>query len=87
MTGYVVDEANKPLEGASVELTDAQTTKVIAIYSQGDGSYQFTDLSFSHDYKVKASFKGASSEARQISSIDTRPHLVLNLTIPAQKTP
>ena len=86
VTGFVLDEAEKPIEGASVELTDAQTSKVIAIYSQEDGSYHFDDLSFSHDYKIKASFKGSSSETRRISSMDMRARLVMNLTLSAQKT-
>jgi hypothetical protein len=85
VTGFVVDDAGKPIEGASVELTDAQTSKVLAIYSQQDGSYHYDGLSFSHDYKIQASFKGVSSETRQISSIDMRARLVLNLTIPGQK--
>jgi len=85
VTGFVLDEADKPIAGATIELADAQTGKVIDIYSQEDGSYRFTDLSFDHDYKIKATFKGASSEVRQVSSMDMRARLVLNLTIPGQK--
>ncbi len=85
VSGVVMDESDNPIEGAAIELTDAQSGKVIEIYSQEDGSYHFEGLSFSHDYKIKATFKGSSSEVRQISSIDMRPRLVLNLTIPGQK--
>ena len=85
VSGFVLDEADKPIEGATVELADAQTSKVIDIYSQQDGSFKFTDLSFSHDYKIKATFKGSSSEVRQVSSMDMRARLVVNLTIPGQK--
>ncbi len=81
VSGVVFDEAENPIDGATVELTDLQTGKVVAIYSQEQGDYQFSDLIPSHDYKIKASFKGSSSEVRQISSVDTRARLVMNLTI------
>ena len=82
VSGVVIDEAENPIQGAMIELTDLQTKKVLDIYSQEGGQYQFTDLRFDHDYTVKATYKGSSSEVRQVSSIDTRWHLVLNLTIP-----
>ena len=85
LTGVVQDEADNGIEGATVELTDLQTEKVLAIYSQQGGHYQFSDLNFSHDYKVKATFRGSSSEVRQVSSLDSRPIFVLNLTIPGSK--
>jgi hypothetical protein len=79
--GTVADEADSPIEGAAVQLTDLQTGKVLDIYSQGGGQYRFADLQFDHDYTVKATYKGASSEVRQVSSLETRSPLVLNLTI------
>ena len=82
VSGTVFDEAENTIQGAAVELTDLQTNKVLDIYSQEGGRYQFTGLSFSHDYTIKAMYKNSSSEVRQISSIDMRPRLVLNLTIP-----
>ena len=85
VTGVVLDEAENGIEGATVELTDLQTKKVLEIYSQEGGQYQYTDLMPSHDYTIKATYKGSSSEVRQISSVDIRTRLVLNLTIPTPK--
>lgn len=85
VSGVVLDEAENEIEGATIELTDLQTGKLVAIYSQEGGQYHFSDLLPSHDYKVKAMFKGSSSEVRQISSIDTRLRVVINLTIPGPK--
>jgi hypothetical protein len=82
VSGVVIDTAENPIQGAIIELTDVQTKKVLDIYSQGGGQYQFTNLRFDHDYTVKATYKGSSSELRQVSSIDTRWNMVLNLTIP-----
>jgi Carboxypeptidase regulatory-like domain len=85
VSGDVLDPAENGIEGAAVELTDLQTGKVLAIYSQEKGQYQFAGLLPSHDYTIKATFKGSSSEVRQVSSVDIRSRLVLNLTIPAPK--
>jgi len=82
VSGMVMDAAENPIQGAAIELTDLQTKKVLDIYSQQEGQYQFTGLRFDHDYTIKATYKGEASELRQVSSIDTRWHMVLNLTIP-----
>lgn len=76
-----MDESENAIKGATVELTDLQTKKVLDIYSQEGGEYQYSDLRFDHDYTVQATFNGLSSEVRQVSSIDTRWHMVLNLTL------
>jgi hypothetical protein len=81
VSGVVMDEAENFIQGAMVELTDLQTQKVLDIYSQEGGQYQFTDLRLDHDYTVKATYKALSSEARQVSSFDTRTRPVLNLTL------
>jgi hypothetical protein len=81
VSGMVMDEAENPIKGATVELKDLQTQKVLDIYSQEDGQYQYSELRFDHDYTVQAAHNGLSSEVRQVSSIDTRWHMVLNLTL------
>ena len=85
ISGIVTDDAENTIQGATVELSDLQTGKVLDIYSQEGGQYQFADLRFDHDYTVKAMYKGAASEVRKISMFETRWTLVLNLTIPPPK--
>jgi hypothetical protein len=82
VSGTVYDDAQNPIEGATIELTDVQTGKVLDIYSRDAGQYLYTDLRFDHDYTIKAMYKGTSSEVRHISILETRWALVLNLTIP-----
>ncbi|MGO8735722.1 MAG: carboxypeptidase-like regulatory domain-containing protein [Terriglobia bacterium] len=82
ITGTVFDEAGNTIQGAAIELTDVQTGKVLDIYSQEAGQYRMSDLRFDHDYTVKATYEGSSSEVRRISILETRWTLVLNLTIP-----
>jgi hypothetical protein len=84
VSGTVYDDAQNTILGATIELKDSQTGKVLDIYSQESGEYQYSGLRFDHDYTIKAMFKGSSSEVRRISMFDTRWHMVLNLTVPKQ---
>lgn len=83
MTGIVLDQAENPVVGATVELSDIQTGQRVGIYTEDGGRYQFSDLQTTHDYEIQASLKGTSSEVRKVSSLDTRNIIVLNLKIPA----
>ncbi len=79
--GVTTDEADHIIPGAAIQLIDLQTKKVLDIYSDSGGQYQFTDLRFDHDYTVKATFKNLTSETRQISSLDIRTPLEVNLIL------
>ena len=85
VSGVVTDDAENFIQGAMIELKDLQSGKVLDIYSQANGQYQFTDLRFDHDYTVQATYHDISSEVRQVSSIDTRARLTLNLVISKTK--
>jgi len=87
VTGVVLDEGDNGIAGASVELKNVQTGKKVAMFTQEDGRYQFSDLRPTEDYEVQASYKGASSEVRKASSLDTRQKIVLNLRISLPKSP
>lgn len=82
VSGTVYDDAQNIIAGATIELKDTQTGKVLGIYSQESGEYEYDGLRFDHDYTVKATYKGSSSEVRRISMFETRWHLVMNLTVP-----
>jgi len=82
VTGAVLDEADNGIIGASVVLTDVQTGKKTATYTQEGGHYKFSDLLPTHDYEVQGVFKGLSSEIRKVSIFDNRNTIVLNLRIP-----
>ncbi len=79
--GVTTDEADHIIPGAAIQLIDLQTKKVLDIYSDSNGQYQFTDLRFDHDYTVKATFKNLTSETRQVSSLDIRTPLEVNLIL------
>jgi len=81
VSGVVMDKAENGIGGAEVTLKDLQTGKTMAIYAEANGQYHFSDLDPHHDYEIQARFKGVASETRQVSSIDTRRKLVIDLTI------
>ncbi len=85
IAGVVLDAADNPVVGATVELNDVQVGKKFAKYSQESGKYQFADLDPKHDYEVQASFKGMTSEVRRVSSLDDRRLVVLNFTLTPQQ--
>lgn len=85
IVGQVLDASGNGIPGAAVEMTDLTTGKTLAIYAGPDGRFQFTDLKLTEDYQIRAHYKGESSDARKVSSWDTRTNLVLNLQIPPPK--
>jgi hypothetical protein len=85
VTGIVSDEAENPIVGAAVVLTDLRTGKKSAAYTGEEGTYQFSDLQPTRDYEVQATHQGLSSQLRKVSSVDPRNRIVLNLRIPPPK--
>ena len=85
VAGVVTDEAENPIAGAVVVLTDLQTGKKNATYTGADGAYQYADLQVTRDYEVQASYKGISSRLRKVSSVDPRKRVTINLRIPPPK--
>lgn len=81
VSGKVLDANENGISGADVELTDLQTGKKLDIFSESDGQYKFSGLVLTHDYEVRATYKGVSSQTRKASSL-LEPQLVLNLHIP-----
>jgi hypothetical protein len=85
VTGLVSDEAENPIVGATVVLTDLQSGKKHAVYTSEGGTYQFSDLEANRDYEVQATHQGVASQVRKVSQFDLRNRIVLNLRIPPPK--
>ena len=84
VTGMVTDKDEKGISGATVTLKDLQTGKSVAIYTDTNGQYQFSDLDPDHDYQIHAGFNGMVSETRRIGPFETRRKLVINLAVSAE---
>ena len=85
LSGVVSDQAENPIGGAAVTLTEVQTGKKMATYANADGVYQFSSLEFTYDYQVQATSKGGSSRVRKVSMVDPRSRITFNLQIPPPK--
>lgn len=86
VSGQVLDPSDNGIDGATVTLKDLQTGKTTAVYTRDGGKYQFAGLDLHHDYEVRANSKGVDSETHQVSSIDDRERLTINLMIPPPKS-
>ena len=85
LSGVVSDQAENPIGGAAVTLTEVQTGKKMATYANADGVYQFSSLEYTYDYQVQATSKGGSSRVRKVSMVDPRSRITFNLQIPPPK--
>jgi hypothetical protein len=86
VSGVVTDQAETGISGAEITIKDLQSGKIVALYTDANGGYRLSGLDPHHDYEIKAGFKGVSSETRQVSSVDIRMQLVINLIVPPPKS-
>ncbi|MGH9328583.1 MAG: carboxypeptidase-like regulatory domain-containing protein [Terriglobia bacterium] len=88
VSGVVLDSSGESVSGASVLLTDIETSRTDAIYSGANGRYMFTGLNLTDDYRIQAKYQGRASNVHDISSFDTRVNRVINLVLnPPLKAP
>ncbi len=86
ISGLVLDPSGRGISGASVLLTDLANQKTQAIYTGGNGDYNFSDLTPYDDYQILAKYRGMESEVRHVSSADERAQIVINLTVSPPKS-
>ena len=81
LTGTVTNGAHQPVANARVKLQDPKTRRVRSYITGPDGTYRFRHLPGNVDYKVWATFKGHKSSDKSMSSFNTDPSPVLDLTV------
>lgn len=86
ISGAVLDPSNNGISGASVMLTDLETHKTDAMYSGVNGVYAFSGLNPNHDYEIQAKYQNVASKVRQVSSLDSRMEIVVNLVVGSPRT-
>jgi hypothetical protein len=81
LTGAVINQQEKPLSGAIVYLKNSKTMAVKTFIVGQDGSYRFNALSPNVDYEVHAEYNGKKSDAKTLSSFDSRKtaHIYLKI--------
>jgi hypothetical protein len=83
--GTVTVADDSPVNGAVVQLKNTKTLQIRSFITKDDGTYHFYDLSLDVDYQLKADYQGASSNAKTLSSFDSRKQTILNLKLNPKK--
>ena len=84
--GVISDKAENPLPNSVVFLKNLRTNAVRSNFADSDGNYRFSGLDPNADYEVHAEFEGAKSPVKNVSSLDSRKEMVINLKIDRKKS-
>jgi hypothetical protein len=79
--GLVTDASDAPVTGAVVQLENLKTQQIRSFITKDDGAYSFFELNTDTDYRVKANYKDTSSNAKTLTSFDSRREAVINLKL------
>jgi hypothetical protein len=85
VTGTVTSADDKAIVGAMVQLKDTKTKMIRSFATQENGIYNFQGLSPDIDYELSATFEGAASPIKTLSTFDSRKEAVINLKLAAKK--
>jgi hypothetical protein len=83
--GIVTDKSENPLPNSVVFLKNLRTNAVRSNFADTEGNYRFSGLDPNADYEVHAEFEGAKSPVRNVSALDSRKEMVINLKIDRKK--
>ena len=81
LAGKVMDGNDQGIPRAIVYLKNTKTLVIKTYIAEQDGTYHFPGLSPNVDYEVYAESNGKRSDAKTVSSFDTKPRLNINLRI------
>src|ERR1700756_2337612 len=84
--GVVTDKSENPLANSVVFLKNLRTNAVRSNFADTEGNYRFSGLDPNADYDVHAEFEGAKSPVRNVSALDNRKEMVINLKIDRKKS-
>jgi Carboxypeptidase regulatory-like domain len=77
--GTVVDNQDKPVVGAVVQLKDTRTLQMRSYITKANGEYHFMGLRVDDDYEVEAMNNHLTSGPKKISIFDSRKIVIQNL--------
>jgi len=77
--GTVVDNEDKPVVGAIVQLKDDRTLQMRSYITKANGEYHFSSLKIDDDYEVEARNNNFTSGPKKISIFDSRKIVIQNL--------
>ncbi len=83
--GVVTQDSGAVVNGAVVQLKNTKTLEIRSYFTKNDGQYYFNGLSPDINYELKASYQGASSGTKTLSSFDSRKEARINLKLNNKK--
>lgn len=83
--GTVVDKNENPLASAVVHMKNTRTMDVRTYITDDSGSFRFNGLDPHVDYELHAERDNLTSNARTISSFDTRKEIIVPLKVDKEK--
>lgn len=84
--GEVVDKSDNPVGTAVVFLKNTRSNQVRSYIADSRGNYRFSGLDPNADYELHAEKDGDKSQTRNVSSLDSRMDIVLNLKLERKKS-
>jgi hypothetical protein len=85
--GVVSDAAGASVPGAVVYLKNTKSLTIVSFITQEKGQYVFHGLSPDIDYELYATFNGATSRTKKLSSFDTKKSQVIDLKLENKPVP
>jgi len=79
--GAVVDDASKPVAGATVFLKDLKTKTIRSFTTTEKGRFQFTQANMAEDHELWAEKGGKKTAVKTVSSWDTRKNFEVELKL------
>lgn len=79
--GVVTEDTGAVVNGAVVQLKNTKTLEIRSYFTKNDGEYYFNGLSPDINYELKASYQGADSGTKTLSSFDSRKQARINLKL------
>ena len=79
--GTVTAANGQSITGAVVYLKNTKNLAIRSFITQDKGQYVFHGLSPDIDYELYASYNGASSKTKKLSSFDSKKDEVINLQV------
>ena len=85
LQGIVVDEAGKPVRGATVTAFDDAEKMSVSVYSKEDGTFHIAGLD-AKDYTLRARLLGMDDASASVSASKTSDHKLVMSPAPRTST-
>jgi hypothetical protein len=87
LKGKVTDQADRPIEGAIIQLKDLKSNKIVDFRTKPDGAYLFYDLNMDVDYELTVKCDSCDAPVtKKLSKFDERKPATLNFEVQRKKT-